>query len=110
MIESLNFGESEIALETEKYGGRTIKLPGYTQSNIGDKKTGLTPDEVSQAIMQSLLSRVKSAVKSELKKVAKAEVKEKIDEEKDKLKDKLKEKVGDKVSSEDVDKLKSLFK
>ncbi|MGH1486995.1 MAG: hypothetical protein ACRBCI_12325 [Cellvibrionaceae bacterium] len=110
MIEKLQFGESEIALETEKYGGKTIKLPGYTQTNIGSKSKGLTPDQVSQVIMKSLLDRVKKSVKNELKKIAKDEVKEKIGKEKDKLKDKLKEKVGDKISSDDVDKLKNLFK
>jgi hypothetical protein len=114
MIESLRIGESSIALETEQFGGRTIKLPGYTQKNIGDKNTGLTPDQLSQVIMSSVLTRAKEAVKKELEGLLnselKAQLKEKKDEIKQKAEAKLQEQLGDKVKAEDIDKLKSLFK
>ena len=101
MIESLRVGESEIILETEQYGLKTIKLPAYTQTNIGDKAIGLSPDALSQKIMASLLSRAKDRVKEELRGAVK-------DRAKEKLQEKLEEKLGDKV--EDIDKLKQLFK
>ncbi len=113
MIESFRIGDSSIALETEKFGGRTVKLPGYTQKNIGDKKNGLTPEQISQTIMDGLLARAKKAVKSELENLLKGELeakaKEKIEEAKQKAKDKLQEKLGDKVKSGDLEKLKGLF-
>lgn len=117
MIESFRIGDSSIALETEKFGGRTVKLPGYTQKNIGDKENGLTPEQISKTIMDTLLSRAKKAVKGELENLLKGELeakaKEKIEEAKqkaeEKLKDKLKEKLGDKVKAGDLEKLKGLF-
>lgn len=117
MIESLRIGDSSIALETEKFGGRTIKLPGYTQKNIGDKTNGLTPEQISQVIMDSVLTRAKKAVKkeiegllsSELKAELKAKLKEKEKEVKQQAEDKLKEALGDKVKAGDIDKLKGLF-
>jgi hypothetical protein len=103
MVESLRFGESEIALETEQYGGKTIKLPAYTQNNIGNKITGLTPDQLSEAIVSNLIIKAEKAVKRKVREAAK-------DKAEEKLKEKLKEELGHKVSEEDVNKLKSLFK
>ncbi len=103
MIEKLRFGESSLTLETEKYGGKTLKIPGYTQTNIGNKTKGLAPDEIGPIIVSSILNKAQKAVKRELREAAK-------DKAEEKLKDKLKEKLGDKISSDDVDKLKGLFK
>jgi hypothetical protein len=97
MIESLRIGDSTINLSTEKYGSRTLTLPGYSQKNIGDKTKGLTPDQIGQTIMSTLLARTKNAVKDEIKSIAKEKVDEKLDEEKDRLKDKLKDKAGEKL-------------
>ena len=118
MIESLRIGDSSIDLETEKFGGRTISLPGYTQNNIGDKTTGLTPEQISQAIMDSVLTRAKQSVKKELEGLLKGELaakaKEKlaakVEEVRQEAAAKLQEKLGDKVNASDMDKLKGLFK
>jgi hypothetical protein len=113
MIESLRVGDSSIALETERFGGRTVKLPGYTQKNIGDKTKGLTPDQISQVIMDSILTRAKQAVKKEVEALVKSEItdkaKEKVDAEVERAKGQLQEKLGDKVNTGDIDKLKGLF-
>ncbi len=103
MIESLRFGESEISLETEKYGGKTLSLPAYTQRNIGDKTTGLTPDQITEVIMSNLLNKVEKTVKRSLREAAKSKAEEKV-------KEKLKDELGDKISEDDVDKIKNLFK
>lgn len=107
MIEKLTFAATTIDLQTEKLGGKAIQLPSFTLANIGDKKTGLTPEQAGQKITQQLMAKVKSAVKKELGKLledeAKAKLKEKVEEQKAKVKDKIKENVS-------VDKLKSLFK
>ncbi len=103
MIEKLRFGESSLTLETEKYGGKSLTIPGYTQTNIGNKTKGLAPEEIAPIIVNSILKKAQKAVKKELGDLAK-------DKAEEKLKEKLKEKLGDKISSDDVDKLKGLFK
>lgn len=99
-IKKITFAATTIDLQTEKLGGRTIKLPSFSFSNIGDTKTGVTPEEAGQKIANQLMQKVKAAVKSELNNLLKGEAKEKI---KEKLKDKLKDEIS-------TDKLKSLFK
>ncbi len=100
MIEKLTFAATTIDLQTEKLGGKAINLPAFTLSNIGTKKTGVTPEQAGQLIAKQLMDKVKAAVKSELSSLLK-------DEAKEKLKAKLEEKVKENIS---VDKLKSLFK
>lgn len=100
MIEKLYFADSVIDLQTEKFGGKAIKLPGFTLTNIGNKEQGLTPEQAGQTIAKQLMAKVKAAVKKELSGLIK-------DEAKEQLKDKLKEKLQENIST---DKLKSLFK
>lgn len=104
MIETLSFAATTIDLQTEKFGGKTVTLPAFTLSNIGDKTTGLTPAQAGQQIAQQLMAKVKAAVKSELSQLLTDEAKEKA---KEKLKEKLEEKLKGKIST---DQLKSLFK
>ncbi|MEO0443716.1 MAG: hypothetical protein AAFZ92_08265 [Pseudomonadota bacterium] len=110
MIESLRVGESKIKLATEQYGGRQFTLPSYVQTNIGNKATGLSPDQIAQAIMSSLLSRAKNAVKTQAKVIAKEALDKELDEQKRILKNKATDKLKEKISPEDIDTLKSLFK
>lgn len=103
MIESLQFGESQITLKSEQYGEKLITLPAYTQKNIGNKTSGLTPEQLSDVIIKSLLNKVEKVVKRSIREEAKDKVEEKV-------KEKLTEKLKESVSEEDIDKLKSLFK
>ncbi len=100
MIEKVTVAASVIDLQTEKFGGKQITLPSFTLTNIGDKKTGLTPEQAGKAITQQLFSKVKAAVKAELSQIVK-------DSAKDKLKETLETKIKENIST---DKLKSLFK
>lgn len=99
-IKKITFAAAVIDLQTEKLGGKKITLPAFSLHNIGDSKTGLTPEEAGQKITQQLMAKVKSAVKKELSALLKDEVKAKA-------KEKIKEKLKDSLSK---DKLKSLFK
>jgi DNA-directed RNA polymerase subunit E'/Rpb7 len=100
MIEKISFAATAIDLQTEKFGGKTIDLPAFSLNNIGDKKTGVTPEQAGQKITKQLMEKVKIAVKKELGKLL-------SEEAKDKLKEKLQDKLKDSI---DTDKLKSLFK
>jgi len=99
MIEKIRFAATSIELQTEKLGSKTINLPAFSVNNIGDKKTGVTPEQAGQKITQQLMTKVKAAVKKELGNLI-------TDEVKDKAKEKLKEKLKEKINT---DKLKSLF-
>jgi hypothetical protein len=100
MIERISFAATVIDLQTEKLGSKKINLPGFSLSRIGDKKTGVTPEQAGQQITKQLMEKVKAAVKKELGKLLSEEAKGQL---KEKLQDKLKESI-------DTDKLKSLFK
>jgi hypothetical protein len=99
MIEKIRFAATSIELQTEKMGSKTINLPAFSVNNIGDKKTGVTPEQAGQKITQQLMTKVKAAVKKELGSLI-------TDEVKDKAKEKLKEKLKEQINT---DKLKSLF-
>lgn len=107
MVEKFSFTNGNVRLVTQDFGERTIKLPEITLKNIGDKKTGLTPEQLTQAMIKPILAQVTKHVQKELKEIAK-----------DKLEDKLKEKLeksllkklgGDDKAKDTINKLKSLF-
>lgn len=102
MIEKFSFSNSSVRVITSQFGERQMNLPALTLANIGDKKKGLTPQELGEAVVAPILKQVKAAVSKELIKLAKDKAKEKA---KEKLEDALKDKLG----GDTVDKLKSLF-
>ncbi|GAA6152923.1 AsmA family protein [Pseudoteredinibacter isoporae] len=102
MVEKFRFTNGQLNLKSAQFGERTINLPTIALDNIGDKTTGLTPEQLGQAVVAPLLEQVKAAVTKELTELAK-------DKAEEKLKEKLKEKLSDKIGGEAVDKLKSIF-
>lgn len=98
MVEKFRFNNGQLNLKSAQFGERMINLPTITLDNIGDKKKGLTPQELGQAVIEPLLKQVKAAVTQELTEIAK-----------DKAEEKLKEKLKEKIGGETVDKLKNLF-
>lgn len=101
-VKLFRFNASELQLVTEQFGQKTLKLPTIELNNLGSAEQGLTPQQLSQAILKPLLAQAKEAAKKELERLAKGEVE-------DKLKEKLSEKLTDE-QKEQVDQLKSLFK
>jgi hypothetical protein len=100
MIEKISFAATSIDLQTEKLGGKTISLPSFSLGRIGDKKTGVTPEQAGEQIAKQLMAKVKAAVKKELGSLLTDEAKVQL---KEKLQNKLKQQLN-------TDKLKSLFK
>jgi len=107
MVEQFNFTNGDIRLVSKQFGERTIKMPDIKLRNIGDKKNGLTPEQLGQAVMGPILEQVKKHAQKELTKIAKDKAKEKL---KSKLEEKLLKKLGggDKASDK-LNKLKDLF-
>lgn len=88
MLEHIRFDKGSLTVITEKYGEKNLSLPSLEQSNIGDRKNGITAEELGKRILQSLSDNAKKAAEKELKKAMTDEVKDKA---KTKTKSKLKE-------------------
>ncbi len=94
MVEKLVFAGSSVQVITEQWGEHTVDLPDIEVDGIGDRETGLTPNQLGQAILKPVLEQAKAKVKRDLKqrvgKKAEAKLKQKLE---DKLDDKQKEKL-----------------
>lgn len=97
MVEKLTFVNGNVDLKTEQLGDYQMKLPTIDLANIGDKQTGLAPDELATAILQPILAEAKQQVRVELE-----------DKAKDKAKEKLQEQLDKNISPEDQKKLEGL--
>ncbi len=78
-------------------GEKTLTLPDIDLKDIGDKTQGLTPEQLSQALIKPIVDQARKQVNKALKAEAT---------------NRLKEKLAEKLSDEDnqkLDKLKSLF-
>lgn len=92
MMERVRFADNSIDFVTEKYGSYSLPLPSFELTNIGDKTTGLTPEELGIAILKPLIKQAKQAVEDRIKGLAKEELEAKLKEKKEELKAKAKEK------------------
>lgn len=102
MMEKFVFINTEATVISEYTEQKTIKVPDIRRKNIGNKNTGLTPEELAQKLLSSVVSQVQTAAGQYLGKVAA-----------DAVEEKLTEKLSEKLSADDMSKvegLKSLFK
>lgn len=97
MVEKLTFANSKVELKTEQMGDYEMLLPTLDVANIGDKQTGLAPNELATALLRPVLQQVRQEVGAELEDRAKEKAKAKLQEELDK-----------KISPEDRKKLEGL--
>ncbi len=97
MVEKLTFVNGTVDLKTEQLGNYQMQLPTIDVANIGDKQTGLAPDELATAILEPILAEAKQQVRAELE-----------DKAKEKAKEKLQEELGKKLSPDDQKKLEGL--
>lgn len=102
MIESLTFADSAVRVLTERYGDFELTLPSFQLSELGDREQGLTPIELSRAVLLPILAKTKKEVENKLKSAAKDNVKSLLDE---KLKEKL-----DENEIKKLDQLRGLLK
>ncbi len=96
MIEKFSFINSDVTLLTEKWGEHQLSMADINLTNIGDRNTGLSPEQLTQAILDPILAQAKSSVSKNLEKLARDEaasaVEKKLDE---KLNDTQKEQLKD---------------
>lgn len=97
MVEQFNFTNAKAQIITTQFGEKELTMPAIKLQNIGDKATGLTPEQLTQALIKPIIASAKAQVSKILKDKANAM-----------LAEKLKEKLSDKDNA-NIDKLKSLF-
>lgn len=105
MLEQLNFTEGTIKLITEKHGEYDVTLPRVELKNLGDRTTGLTPEELGKAILEPLVKQAQRAVQTRLETAAREKAEEEV---KGRLEEKLKEELGDDADKK-VEGLKNLL-
>jgi hypothetical protein len=97
MLERFAFTNSAAAVITEQWGEQTLKIPDITMANIGDRETGLTPEQLAGRMVESLVKQTEKAVANHLEQLAKDAAKEEINRQIDK-----------KIGAEDRKKLEGL--
>ncbi|MEP5837511.1 MAG: hypothetical protein ABJ322_07320 [Marinobacter sp.] len=97
MLENFSFTNSSATLKTQQFGDKTLKLPDLKLSGLGDRQTGLTPEQLASKMVSSLVKQAEKAVADYLKKLGK-----------DAAKKELNKQVDDKIGSENREKLEGL--
>ena len=101
MMQRFALTQTQGTLITQKWGEQSLTLPDVKRQNIGNKTTGLTPEQLASELLQSVIAQVQQATQDYLAKLAKDELTKKLQGE-------IKGKVN--VEDEAVDgALKSLF-
>jgi len=98
IVEQFNFTNAKAQVISPQYGEKELSMPAIKLKNIGDKATGLTPEQLTQALIKPIIASAKAQVSGIFKAKVQAELAEKLNE-KLSAKDKAK-----------IDQLKSLFK
>jgi hypothetical protein len=84
MLEKFAFVNSAATVDTEQLGDKTLKLPNIRMSDIGDRETGLTPEQLASRMVSTIVSQAQKAVQDYLenaiKDAAKKEAEKRIDE------------------------------
>lgn len=95
VIEKFSFVNSNLQLSTDQWGDRTVKMPNIVMKNLGDKQSGLTPEQLSQEVIARISKAAQKAIETELKDLAKEKAEEQLNKELDsRLSDKEKEQVN----------------
>jgi hypothetical protein len=101
MVEKFSFVNGGVRLITTEWGERTLKLPGINITDVGDRDVGLTPEQLTQALLDPILAQAKAAVTNNLEDLAKEKAQQKLQE-------KIDEKLNDEQKGQ-LQQLKGLF-
>jgi|TARA_B110000116_G_C16793221_1_gene565013 uncharacterized protein involved in outer membrane biogenesis len=101
MVEKFSFINSNLQLKTDQWGDRTVKMPNIVLNDLGDKKSGLTPEQLTQLVISRLSKNVQTAVANEVKNMVKDKAKEQLNKEID-------DRLSDKEKGQ-LDQLKGMF-
>jgi len=71
MLERFAFTNASATLITQQWGEKSLEIPAVTMNNIGDKETGLTPEQLAGRMVESLVRQTEKAVSNHLQQLAK---------------------------------------
>ena len=97
MMEKFAFVNSKGTLKTAQYGEKELKIPDVRMSDIGDRETGLTPQQLAGEMVSTLVKQLEKAVAKYLEDLVKDAAKKEINSQLDK-----------KIGAENRGKLESL--
>jgi uncharacterized protein involved in outer membrane biogenesis len=97
MLEKFAFVNSKADLQTEQFGDKTLDIPAIRMANIGDRETGLTPEQLTGKMMKKVVRQAEKAVTNYLENLVKGAAKEEIDR-----------RIDEKLGAEDREKLEGL--
>ena len=84
MVEKFSFINSSTKVVTQQWGEKSLSVPDIVMRDIGDKETGLTPEQLASTMTQTLMSRAERAVTDYLEKLAKDAAKQELEKQLDK--------------------------
>lgn len=87
MMEHFSLTKTQGTIVTQQWGEQSLVLPDVIRDNIGNKKTGLTAEQLSSELLLSIIGQVEKATQGYLAKLAQDELSKRLKEE---LKTKLK--------------------
>ncbi len=90
MVEKLSFTGATLDLRSEELGERNLTMRDIQLEELGDRQEGLTPAQLTRAILNPLMQRARERVEQELKSEAEGALKEELEE---RLSDEEREKV-----------------
>jgi hypothetical protein len=90
MLEKFDFINTSALIITEQLGEKALQLPDIHVNNIGDKETGLTPEQMTHELLRSVIRKVSRAARDYLRELAEEALKKKYEPETKQLEDKLK--------------------
>lgn len=84
MLEQFAFTNNAATVKTEQFGDKTLNVPAIRLSNIGDRETGLTPDQLASQMVGAVIKQAERAVgkylEDQIKDAAKKEINKQLDE------------------------------
>ena len=84
MLEQFAFTNNSATVKTEQFGDKTLNVPAIRLSNIGDRETGLTPNQLASQMVSAVIKQAERAVgnylEEQVKDAAKKEINKQLDE------------------------------
>jgi hypothetical protein len=71
MLEKFAFTGTAATLSTQLWGDKSVSIPDIKLQDIGDKETGLTPQQLGNRMIAALVKQMEAAVAKDLEKMAK---------------------------------------
>jgi hypothetical protein len=97
MVEKFSFTNSSASVLTEQWGEKSLSVPDIVMQDIGDKETGLTPEQLASTMTKALMKSAERAVSDYIENLAR-----------DAAKQELEKQIDSKLGEDDKAKLKGL--